>query len=99
MTKWRNWQTRDAQSVVPLRHGSSTLPVVTEELQARQVPNWLRAPTEGWSGRSAWFDTGACNCAWASAQSGLISLDDHRAAPGGARCDPRTRPGRVRKLA
>jgi hypothetical protein len=41
MTKWRNWQTRDAQNVVPLRHGSSILPLVTETLQARQVPNWL----------------------------------------------------------
>ena len=49
-------------------------------LQARQVPNWLRAPTEGWSGRCARFDTGACNCGWASAQPGLISLDDHRCA-------------------
>jgi len=35
--------------------------VVTDTLQARQVPNWLRAPTEGWSGRCARFDTGACN--------------------------------------
>ena len=41
MTKWWNWQTRDAQNVVPLRLGSSTLPLVTETLQARQVPNWL----------------------------------------------------------
>jgi hypothetical protein len=49
--------------------------VVTDELQARQVPNWLRAPTEGWSGRCVRFDTGACNCGWASAQPGLISLD------------------------
>ena len=35
------WQTRDAQNVVPVGRGSSTLPVVTETLQARQVPNWL----------------------------------------------------------
>ena len=41
MTMWWNWQTRDAQNVVPLRHGSSTLPLVTDTLQARQVPNWL----------------------------------------------------------
>jgi hypothetical protein len=41
MTKWRNWQTRDAQNVVPLGIGSSNLPLVTEKLQARQVPNWL----------------------------------------------------------
>ena len=41
MTMWWNWQTRDGQNVVPLRRGSSTLPVVTYLLQARQVPNWL----------------------------------------------------------
>ena len=41
MTMWWNWQTRDGQNVVPLRRGSSTLPMVTETLQARQVPNWL----------------------------------------------------------
>ena len=29
MTMWWNWQTRDGQNVVPLRHGSSSLPVVT----------------------------------------------------------------------
>ena len=62
MTKWRNWQTRDAQNVVPRaptrsvgRLGSSTLPLVTDGLQARQVPNWLSY------GRCARFDTGACN--------------------------------------
>jgi len=41
MTMWWNWQTRDGQNVVPLRRGSSTLPMVTDILQARQVPNWL----------------------------------------------------------
>ncbi len=41
MTKWWNWQTRDGQNVVPLRLGSSNLPMVTDTLQARQVPNWL----------------------------------------------------------
>ena len=40
MTKWRNWQTRDAQNVVPFGLGSSNLPLVTV-VQARQVPNWL----------------------------------------------------------
>ena len=30
MAKWWNWETRDAQNVVPIRHGSSTLPLVTE---------------------------------------------------------------------
>ncbi len=28
-TKWRNWQTRDAQNVVPQGNGSSNLPLVT----------------------------------------------------------------------
>ena len=41
MTKWCNWKTRDAQNVVPVRLGSSNLPLVTDTLQARQVPNWL----------------------------------------------------------
>ena len=50
-----------------VRHGSSTLPLVTETLQARQVPNWLSY------GRCARFDTGACNCGWAKAQPGPIS--------------------------
>ena len=66
-------------------------------LQARQVPNWLRAPSEGWSGRCARFDTGACNletcCGWASAQPGLISLD-RRVRPPDPPLDDR-----VRKLA
>ena len=31
LAKWWNWQTRDAQNVVPSRHGSSTLPLVTAE--------------------------------------------------------------------
>ena len=66
-------------------------------LQARQVPNWLRAPSEGWSGRCARFDTGACNletcCGWASAQPGLISLDSRVRPP-----DPPL-DDRVRKLA
>jgi len=43
--------------------------LVTDRLQARQVPNWLSY------GRCARFDTGACNCGWASAQPGPISLD------------------------
>ena len=58
--------------------GSSTLPMVTYLLQARQVPNWLSY------GRCARFDTGACNCGWASAQPGLISLDRRCATPGPA---------------
>ena len=41
MTMWWNWQTRDGQNVVPFGRGSSTLPLVTDTLQARQVPNWL----------------------------------------------------------
>ena len=60
------------------RHGSSTLPLVTDRLQARQVSNWLSY------GRCARFDTGACNCGWASAQPGLISLDRRCATPGPA---------------
>ena len=69
MTMWWNWQTRDGQNVVPLRRGSSTLPMVTETLQARQVPNWLSY------GRFARLDTGACNSRVGEAQPGLISLD------------------------
>ncbi len=85
MTKWRNWQTRDAQNVVPFGLGSSNLPLVTDGLQARQVPNWLSY------GRCARFDTGACNCGWAKAQPGLISLDDPRcAAVPGATPEPAT---------
>ena len=41
-TTWWNWKTRDAQTVEPISGiGSSNLPVVTYELQARQVPNRL----------------------------------------------------------
>ena len=41
-------------------------------------PNWLSY------GRCARFDTGTCNCGWASAHPGLISLDCRCATPGPA---------------
>jgi hypothetical protein len=69
MTKWRNWQTRDAQNVVPFGIGSSNpgtaakrWSLVTETLQARQVPNWPGTMRSMVGGRCARFDTGACNC-------------------------------------
>ena len=37
------WQTRDAQNVVPSRHGSSTLPLVTEMLTGKNLLNLTQA--------------------------------------------------------
>ena len=87
MTMWWNWQTCDGQNVVPLRRGSSTLPMVTETLQARQVPNWLSY------GRCARLDTGACNL-----QVGQCSTESHKLCGPGATPGPATY-DRVRKLA
>jgi hypothetical protein len=90
MTMWWNWQTRDGQNVVPLRRGSSTLPMVTETLQARQVPNWLSY------GRFARLDTGACN--YNMMRVGAGSTGPHKPGPRGATPRPATY-DRVRKLA
>ncbi len=78
MTKWRNWQTRDAQNVVPFGLGSSNLPLVTDGLQARQVPNWLSY------GRCARFDTGACNLRVGAGSTGPHTPGTPGATPGPA---------------
>jgi hypothetical protein len=81
------------------RHGSSTLPLVTWDL--RLLISDFRLSTEANQTRKSEIinPKSEIRRGWASAHSGLISLDDHRATPGGARCDPRTRHDRVRKLA
>jgi hypothetical protein len=38
--KWWNWQTRDAQNVVPNKAWEFESPL-GHSMQARQVPNWL----------------------------------------------------------
>ena len=68
--------------------GSSTLPLVTDTLQARQVPNWLSY------GRCARFDTGACNLE-NMLRVGQCSARPHK--PGPPVCNTRTRHDRVRK--
>ena len=71
------------------RHGSSTLPLVTDTLQARQVPdaetrntkheirNKSKIPNPNEIGNFGfrYSDFGFEFCGWASAQPGLISLD------------------------
>src|SRR5208283_4617793 len=75
MTMWWNWQTRDGQNVVPLRRGSSTLPMVTETLQAGRCPTGFHKA--GLPGSIP----GPATRGWAQAQPGLISLDSRVQLP------------------
>ena len=71
MTKWRNWQTRDAQNVVPQGMGVRLSPwSLTHCRRGRCPTGFHKAGAPGSIPGPATYMRG-----WASAQPGLISLD------------------------